>query len=113
MAKFKEISCLGKLSLVTSHSLALILIGWYVLIQVGVVKYDAADLFSALLLLALPVAGLILSVQVFVMMQHPGRNWLLIWGCAVSGFIALASAIAWIQLFLFFSSLSGFGLGST
>jgi hypothetical protein len=113
MEQFKKISCLGQISLVTAHSLALILVSWYTLIQVGVVQYDAADLFGALLLCSLPIAGLILIVQVLDLMQQTGRNKPLIWGCVVSGLIVLTSSIAWIQLMLFFSSLSGASLGST
>ena len=107
----KTISVLSKIGLVTTHSLALILISWYLLIQVGVVQYDAADMFGAMLLLSLPISGLILIVQIVDQLNRSEWHKLLIWGCAVSGLIMLARGIGWIQLILFFSSFSGTSFG--
>ncbi|MFK7800479.1 MAG: hypothetical protein AB8G95_02500 [Anaerolineae bacterium] len=113
MEQIRSLSCLGKIGLIMSHSLALILISWYSLIQIGVVQYDDADMFGVLLLFSLPFGVLILIVQLFDLMQQPvsERNNFLIWGCVVSGLIVLTSGIAWIQLILFFSSLGGTTFG--
>ena len=111
MKQNQAISWVGKAGLIMSHSLALVLIGWYVLIQIGVVRYDAADMFSGLLLLAHPLAGIILTVQIIDQLMQTEWNKLLLWGCFVSGSIATVSGVAWIQLILFFSSINGTTIG--
>ena len=113
MKQKDKISVVGKVGLVTSHILALILISWYLLIYVGVVQYNEADMFGVILLLAHPISGLILIFQIFDQLGRSNWNKLLIWGCMVSGSIAVVSGIAWIQVILFFSSLGGASLGST
>lgn len=111
MKQKQIISSLGKVGLFTSHSLAVILIGWYLLIQVGVVRYDAADRFGIFLLLSHPVAGLLLLIQAIDQLRQTDWNKLLLWGCFVSGSIAAVSGVAWIQLILFFSSIGGTTIG--
>ena len=111
MKQKQIISNLGKVGLITSHSLAVILIGWYLLIKAGVVRYDAADRFGIFLLLSHPVAGLLLMIQAVDQLRQTDWNKVLLWGCFVSGSIAAISGIAWIQLALFFSSFSGTTFG--
>lgn len=107
MKQRHTLSILGTICLITSHSLALILIGWYLLIQIGIIRYDQADLFSVALLLTAPSAGLLFSLQLIDQVKRQACSKLAVWGCIVSGLMVIVSGIAWVDLIRFFSGFNG------
>lgn len=104
---------LGKAVSVLSHALALICAGWYVSIQLDIVRYDLADMFGLVMLMVCPIAFILLLLQIIDMKNQAYSRPILRWSVFLNGLMILISGLFWFQLLTFFSNLDGFGLGST